>query len=348
MSAESVAGSVIERPIEGLRVSVLEDVAGNQFGLHEVIINKQGRPATDIVVRSDSDVTILSHEGDGALVGLSAAAKDLSASEPLHIFGIPLVEQVGACVGSSDSGYFAEFTYNNKSQRGTQINLPVTALNAELYGEPSTSEDDFLLNDIRRSDGEMILPDPVDLAGGPDTARQVFKPGVHSFTIPLHAGIGPIVWSLLGSTLTVDSTAPRCVPHETPVEQRCAQLTSADMKVIIKGMRQTVTAVLKTAARLTHKGTSPYVTSCPKALKRVIAFTRNLQGSFVCPVSQTIAQNCTRETVQLGDLFAAHESIFAKQSPVKPKVFQRLHDIYTNRFQQTVASSLPGEVIRCR
>jgi hypothetical protein len=331
-------------PIPGLRVQIHEEVETTPIAVHEVLTDKDGYPVTAVEVDSAADILILSQ--DEAIAKFQAAGQASEFAAPLEptIVATPMVEATGVCIASSAGTPVAEFRYNNFNESGVVPQVPITGLSPELYGTPDSTSDDLLLNAIRNSAEDPIIPDASYRAVAPDDNKQIFESGGGMFNIPYTAEMGPVTWSFLGKQLTVDASTKMC---EEPGIVQCQRLSSADVQRIVTNLRSTVTATLRAAARVMKLGSSPYLKTSAAAIKRVIIKSAELEGAYICPQGVLPAPSCVRRTFPASELAKIHDSIFRRPSPVRKQMFNKFRKSYNKRYQQFLVQTFPDEIVMC-
>jgi hypothetical protein len=256
-----------------------------------------------------------------------------------------MVEATGVCIASADGTPVAEFRYNNLNESGVEPQVPVTGLSPELYRTPDDNSDDLLINAVRNSADEPVIPDASYRAPAPDDNKQIFRTGGGVFNIPYTNDMGPLTWSFLGKQLTVDSSTKMCEEQGTV---QCQQLSSADVQRIVTNLRSTVTATLRTAAKVMKLGSSPYLKTSATAIRRVIIKAAELNGAYICPQGVLPAPSCVRRKFPATELAKIHDSIFRRPSPVRKQMFDKLRNSYNKRYQKFLVQTFPEEIVTCQ
>jgi hypothetical protein len=321
----------------------MAEVQTTPVAMYEVITDKDGRPSSAIEVDSASEVTIQSLNEQIAKFSAAGPASAFAKSLLPAIVATPMVYQAGACLTAVDGTPVVQFSYNNVTESGENVLVPITGLSPDLYRTPSTVQDDLLLNSIRSATDE-IIPDAAYRAPAPDEASQLFTSGSGNFTVPYDTGFGPLTWSLIGSETIVDGSTALC---EGEGRLRCEQLSQVLVERLVVELRGTVSETLKAAARFMRLGKSPYLKTSARAIRRIKEQASSLLGAYICPRGAALPNSCRTVKFPADNLFKTHADIFSEPSPVKPQVFDRLQRSYNRRYRRFLAQSFPSEIVIC-
>ena len=348
VSGFAADGSVLaesdnQTPIPGLHVEVIEETQTTPIAVHEVLTDRDGKPLSSIVVNSASEVIIQSR--DEAIAKFAAAGAASTFADPLApaIIATPMVNPAGACLAVIEGTPVVQFNYNNSSEMGAGVAVPITGLNSYLLRTPGSSSDDLLLNSVRAGDTD-IIPETEFRAPEPDELSQLFTAGEGSFTVPHDPANAPLTWSFIGAETTVDNTTTIC---QDDVALRCERLSSKLIDQLVTQLHRTVSGTLKTAAKYMRIGRSPYLQTSAAAIRRIKAQADALRGAYVCPRGVVLRSSCRATRFPADDLFRTHTGIFSRSSPVKPKVFEKLRRDLDRNYQRFLSRTFPQEIVFC-
>lgn len=333
-------------PIPGLRVEIHEEIATTPIAIHEVITDQMGYPSTPIVVDSEADITILSQDETIARFQASGPASEFAAPLQPTIIATPMIEPGGACINTIAGTPIVQLNYNNLNEDSLDANVPITALDPDLFRTPADVTDDLLLNDISYSNGEKTVPAEMYRGTSPNENAQTFVNGENSFTVPFDSNLGPLTWSFLGTQTIIDGSTALCEGGGV-IEYRCEELSPEKIRMLNTNLRRTVSGTLKAAARVMRVGASPYLKTSPPAIKRMKKRARALLGALICPPQAAIEPGCVRQPFPFADLMKLHRSIFKKRSPVKPKMFDKLRSAYNKGYESFLYTTFPTEIVMC-
>jgi hypothetical protein len=326
-------------PIPGVRVEIHADIATTPIAIYEVITDKDGNPASSVVVDSASNIRIKSKDETIAKFDVAGAASEFIAQRQPTIVATPMVEQGGACLRTVEGTPVVEFKYNNFNTQDSQI--PVTSLNPDLYGTPTTPDDDLLLNSIRNAEGTPTVPVATQLAPPTFDKDQLFKGGSSSFSIPFDPNLGALTWYLLGQQTRVDGATQLCEGGGT---SGCTPISTDDIYAQFRG---SVSGTLKLSAKFMKRGRSPYLKTTPAAIIRTKVLLNRLAGAYRCPENVTLAAACVKRPFPVDEFIKSHDYIFSKPSPVQAKAFEKLRKAYTKRYRNFLLRNYPKYVVVC-
>jgi hypothetical protein len=333
-------------PIPGLRVEIHEEIATTPVAIHEVITDQMGYPSTPIVVDSESDITILSQDETIARFQASGPASEFAAPLQPTIVATPMIEPGGACLNTIAGTPIVQLNYNNLNEDGVDANVPITALDPDRFRTPEDATDDLLLNDMRYSNSEQVVPAEMYRGTSPNENAQTFVNGENSFAVPFDSTLGPLTWSFLGTQTIIDSSTALCEGGGV-IEYRCEQLSPEKIRMLNTNLRRTVSGTLKAASRVMRIGSSPYLKTSAPAIKRMKKRAKALIGALICPPQAVIEPGCVRQPFPFADLMKLHQSIFKKKSPVKPMMFEKLKKAYNRGYESFLYSTFPTEIVMC-
>jgi len=320
-------------------VEIHADIATTPIAIYEVITDKDGNPASSVVVDSASNIRIKSKDETIAKFDVAGAASEFIAERQPTIVATPMVEQGGACLTTVEGTPIVEFKYNNFNTQDSQ--MPVTSLDPDLYGTPTTPDDDLLLNSVRNAEGTPSVPSATNLAPPTFDKDQLFKAGSSSFSVPFNPNLGSITWHLLGQRLQVDGATQLCEGDGT---SGCDPLATAG---IFEEFRRSVSGTLRLSARYMRNGSSPYLRTTPRAIIRTKAQLNGIAGAYSCPDSAVLASTCVRRRFPIDEFMKSHDLIFSKPSPVQRKAFDKLKAAYTKRYRTYLQRNFPSSIVIC-
>jgi hypothetical protein len=252
-----------------------------------------------------------------------------------------MIDAIGACRISDGAEEFVRFTYDNRNNSQDPVFVPLTALDPTLSRREDTQLDDLLLNYTGYEDGNHILPYAPE--EGPQ-AYQRFEPGQQSFLVRYYPSLGALTWKFIGNSIRVDGTTPVC-PEEGL--QSCSRISDDLVKKIMQEARQSVTGLLKLAAKSKKRGRSAYLKSCAIALKGIRSTLAELRELYVCPIDARLQANCSRRQFPHAKINKLHAGIFQVKEPGKKKAFNKLRKVYSKRFEGFLAGTFPEQVVNC-
>lgn len=323
----------------GVRVEIHADIATTPIAIYEVITDKDGNPSSSVVVDSASNIRIKSKDETIAKFDISGPAGEFIAERQPTIVATPMVEQGGACLTTVEGTPVVEFKYNNFNNQDSQI--PVTSLDPDLYGTPTTPDDDLLLNSIRNAEGTPSVPASTQLAPPTFDKDQLFKAGSSSFSMPFDPNLGSLTWYLLGQQIQVDGATQLCEGGGT---SGCTPLSTDQIYAEFRG---SVSGTLKLSAKYMKRGRSPYLKTTPAATVKTKRLLNSIAGAYRCPENITLAAACVKRPFPIEEFMKSHDYIFSKQSPVRPKDFNRLRAAYTKRYRNFLLTNYPKYVVVC-
>lgn len=326
-------------PIPGIRVEIHADIATTPIAIYEVITDKDGNPASSVVVDSASNIRIKSKDETIAKFDVAGSASEFIAERQPTIVATPMVEQGGACLTTAEGTPIVEFKYNNFNSEDSQ--MPVTSLDPDLYGTPTSSDDDLLLNSVRNPEGTPSVPSAANLAPPTFDKDQLFKAGSSSFSMPFDPNLGSLTWYLLGQRLQVDGATQLC---ESGGTSGCTPLSTDGIYTELRG---SVSGTLRLSAKYMKRGASPYLKTTPRAIIRTKVLLAGLSGAYSCPEGTALAAACTRKAFPVDELIKSHDFIFSKPSPVQRPAFEKLKKAYTKRFRTYLLKNYPRSVVVC-
>lgn len=326
-------------PMPGVRVEIHADIATTPIAIYEVITDKDGNPSSSVVVDSASNIRIKSKDETIVKFDVAAPAGEFIAERQPTIVATPMIEQGGACLTTVEGTPVAEFKYNNFNTQDSQV--PVTSLDPDLYGTPTTPDDDLLLNSIRNAEGTPSVPSVTNLAPPTFDKDQLFKAGSASFSIPFDPNLGSITWYLLGQRLQVDGATQVCEGGGT---SGCTPLSTDG---IYQQLRGSVSGTLKLSAKFMKRGASPYLRTTPQAIIRTKILLNALNGAYSCPDTAILAAACSRRRFPIDEFMKSHGIIFSKPSPVQRKAFDKLKAAYTKRYRNYLLRNFPSSIVVC-
>jgi hypothetical protein len=291
------------------------------------------------VVDSASSVRIKSKDETIARFDVAGEAGEFVAARQPTIVATPMVEQGGACLTTLEGTPIVEFKYNNFNSQDSQI--PVTSLDPDLYGTPTTSDDDLLLNSMRNAEGTPTVPSAAQLAPPTFDKDQLFKAGSSSFSIPFDPNAGSLTWHLLGQQLRVDGATQLC---ESGGTSGCTPLSTDSIYTEFRG---SVSGTLKLSAKFMKRGRSPYLKTTPTAIIRTKVLLNRIAGAYNCPENVTLAASCEKRRFPIEEFLKTHDYIFSKPSPVQKKAFDSLRRAYTKRYRNFLLKNYPRYIVVC-
>lgn len=323
-NAATTATPAALTPIPGLRVEIQEDIDQTPVAIQEVLTDADGRPLTSVVVDSESNVTIISHDETIAQFAASGPASEFSTEAAPDIVATPMVDAGEACLKTIDGERYVEFRYKNINPGSQEARVPITALNPDLQGTPSVQEDDLLLNSLRYSNDQEEIPDAAYRTTDPDDTKQIFSAEKGSFDVPFQPELGSLTWHFIGTRRVVDSSTALCenggeIGGCTKFEIDLifdlfdvAKTTVIDLtKAIVKEQKKT--KALKGDLR------KPYFTLMAQLLKRIRQLTSMPDNSYTC---QEVVASCIRVDIPKAELMKQFDKIF------KVKLPKQLRNLY--------------------
>jgi hypothetical protein len=343
ISAASAGGT----PIPGLLVEIHEEIATTPIAIHEIITDENGYPATAVIVDSEADITILSKDETIARFQRAGPAVEFAAPAQPTIVATPMIDSVSACLGTVSGTPIVEFRYDNMNEGGLDASVPITGLTPYLYRTPTTTADNLKLNNLQYSADSLVYPDPMYRDLAPNENNQLFINGDNSFTVPYDPTLGSLTWSFIGSETVVDGSTALCEDGSQQPVLKCEELSPERIRRLMTNLRRSVSGTLRAAARVMRIGSSPYLKTSSKAIKLGKKRQKELYGSLICPKELKLASNCSRKPFPFSDFMKLHQSIYRKNSPVKPQLFKKLSKAYNKAYQQFLYSTFPEEIVKC-
>jgi hypothetical protein len=335
-------------PIPGLLVEIHEEIATTPIAIHEVVTDQDGYPSTAVIVDSSADITILSKDETIAQFQRSGPAVEFAAPAQPTIVATPMVNQVTACLATVAGTPVVEFRYENNNPVGVDASVPITGLNPYLYRTPGTTADDLRLNNLQYSSDQVVIPEAMYLDVAPNENNQVFVNGDNSFTVPYDSSLGSLTWSFIGAQTVVDGSTALCEDQGGQPGARCDELSPEKIRRLLTNLRRSVSGTLKAAAKVMRVGSSPYLKTAAKAIRNGKRRSKDLYGTLVCPKEVKLTSNCSRSPFPFAEFMRFHDSIYEKNSPVKPQMFKRLQKAYNKAYREFLYSTFPEEIVRCK
>jgi hypothetical protein len=320
---------------------VREEFGSTPRATYEVLTDVDGHLSAAIEVASDSDIVIESKDQSIAQLSLAGAASEFAIGAQAVVQATPMIEAVGACRISDGAEEFVRFTYNNLNDSQDSVFVPLTILDPTLSRREDTLLDDLLLNYTGYEDGNHTLPYTPDEDPQP---YQRFEPGQQSFLVRYYPSLGAVTWKFIGSSIRADGTTPLCLEEGL---QSCSRISDDLVSKIMQEARQSVTGLLKLAAKSRKKGRVAYLKSCATALRGIRDTLAELQELYACPVDARLRANCSRRQFPHAQLKRMHAGIFQVKAGDHKKAFSRLRQAHTKRFESFLAGAFPHEVVKC-
>jgi hypothetical protein len=343
VSSESSAGA----PIPGLMIEVQVAPPNATATTYEVMTDTEGHPSAAIEVDSSSDIILLSKNPQIAQLEIAAPAIDFAAEQRAKVFATPMVDSLGVCRESLDDGERLRFTYKNLNAGVPEVLIPISSLSSSYYLNPIITTDDLLLNDIRSSLNQPIVPDGQHRTSSSGNTYQTFLPDHGTFTVTYDLREGPLTWSFIGKSLVVDEEVEWCKTEKTP---QCLKIPNTNLKAIYREYIKTVRDTLKEGDRSMKRGTgknlnrTPYAT---KILKSVVKLISQLKGVHVCDAGAVVPQACQLREFPHARLLKQHAGLFKNAKLTNPKAFERVRLKHYQRFSAYLVSTFPRKVYIC-
>jgi hypothetical protein len=311
---------------------------------YEVMTDPDGHPNAAIEVGSDSDIMVFSKDPHIAQLQISGPANEFSLGLQAKVRAAPMIDALGACRYSDESGERIRFAYRNYNTLGVESLLPVTTLSAHHLQNPTIPEDDLLLNDIRSISQKAVLPEGDLRAMESDITYQNFLSGDGSFTIPVESNDVPLAWSFIGKKVVADSSTTTCGGTQEPL---CKQIPDEIVKGIYKELLKTVSGTLKAAAKVMKRGSSPYLKTSSQSIKQTKQIARQLLGSHICASDSIIPQGCVQRAFPRSALLRFHKGIFKRPSPTNRKLFEKIQRVFQRRYEKYLNTHFPDLLYMC-
>lgn len=317
---------------------------------YEVMTDHTGHPAAAIEADSDSDIMILSKDEQIARLQVAAPASDFAIEHRAKIFATPMVDSLSVCresAGKDMSDGRVRFTYQNFNTSTEEVLIPISGISPAYYLSPLTPTDDLLLNDIRTSLDEPVVPEGQHRSNTAGTKYQAFQPRQGSFTVHYDLRNGPLTWNFIGKSIVVDTTVAAC---ETQRQPECARVPNTNLRAIYREYLKTVRNTLKDGARNLKRGTgkdfntTPYAT---KILKTLVKLITSLKGVNVCDPGAVVPQSCTLRDFPHARLLQLHEGLFKKAKLTNPRAFEKVRLKHYQQFSNYLALTFPKKVYFC-
>jgi hypothetical protein len=241
-----------------------------------------------------------------------------------------------------------EFRYDNKNESGIDASVPITGLTPYLYRTPGTTADDLRLNNLQYSSDQLLFPDATYRDVTPNENNQLFVNGANSFIVPYDSTLGSLTWNFIGAQTIADGSTALCEDGGQQPDLKCEELSPEKIRRLLINLRRSVSGTLKAAARVMRVGSSPYLKTAPRAIKSVKKRSKDLYGALICPKELKLASNCSRTPFPFTDFMKFHQSIYKKNSPVKPQLFKKLQKAYNKAYQEFLYSTFPEEIVQCK
>jgi hypothetical protein len=255
-----------------------------------------------------------------------------------------MIDAVGVCRGVVEGTPIVQFFYDNMNEGNVDAGVPITGLTPYLYRTPGTIVDDLNLNSIYQFTNSPTIPGVNYRKAPPRDEEQMFINGQHSFVVPFDETLGALTWDFIGRRTTVTTETRSCEEEARPV---CEELSPEKIRRLVSNLRNTVTGVLKAAAKVMQIGRSPYLKTSARAIRTVKLRHQRLFGALVCPKNAVLGKGCRREPFPFAEFMQIHNDMFQKRSPVKPQLFKKLRKVYNKAYQKFLYETFPEEITFC-
>lgn len=341
-AGDSTVSTAGQTPIPGLRVEVLSEKQTTPIAVFTVVTDREGKPASTIIVDSSSEVTIQSVDESIARFAASGPASEFASPLSPAIVATPMIQQAEACIVQIEGTPVVQFKYNNVNATGASVAVPITALHPDLYRTPGVREDDLLLNSIHY-DNTDVAPEAVYRAPAPNETSQLFTAGQGGFTVPYDIGAGALTWSFIGADLVVDGSTALC---QDAGFIGCARVSPKLIRAMVSALRASVSDALRTAVRFARGTRSPLLDTGSRAIREMLAQANALSSSYICTNYAVFPSTCRRAKISPTEILKIHARIYSPRSLSRQQAFQRLRTKYAARLRD-ILKSLPSEVVVC-
>lgn len=314
---------------------------------YEVMTDRDGHPAAAIEVISSSDIMILSKDEQIAQLQIAARAVDFAIEHRVKLFAKPMLDSLGACREGGEGSERLRFNYQNLNTPTQDVLVPISGLSPAYYLNPLTPTDDLLLNDIRSTGNELIVPDDQLHTTSSGTSYQLFQAEQGSFTVSYDLRKGPLTWNFIGKSMIVDDTVQLC---EARAQPRCSSIPNKTLKTIYREYIKTVRNTLKDGAKSLKRGTQREFNTTPyavKTLKSLVKLITQLRGVYVCEPGAIVPQSCQLKDFPHTKLLKLHAGLFKKVKLINPKAFEQVRLKHHQLFNSYLAANFPSKVHMC-
>jgi hypothetical protein len=311
-----------------------------------VMTNREGRLTSEITVESDTDVVISSLNKKIAQFEVAGPASEFASGRMTQVGATPMINAESACREVRDGVEYVRFSYTNYNDSDNETLIPISSQSTLLYQDPMTPADDLLLNDIRLSTEQAVLPSLFVRTITPGEAYQSFLRGRGSFTVPYDARNGALTWNLIGKTIVVTSATPLC---DAPIQPTCKAMSARMRRTVYTELIRTVSKTLTEGEKARQpKATKNYVPpSATVPLKQVVKTVLSLKGAYICEPGAVMIQSCQPKPFPRQTLLKLHTAIFRKYKARKPALFRKIQKTYHDEYRNFLTTSFPEQIYRC-
>ena len=327
-----------------MEVRVIQPGASEEA--HSVITNRDGTMTSEIRVRSEADVLISSLNTEIARFEISGPASEFASEKMTQIAAKPMVNAEGACRETLNREEYVRFYYTNYNDTSGETLIPISSHSSLHYQDPLTPADDLLLNDIRLSTGQVMLPNLYSPAGESGDLKQSFLRGRGYFTVPFDPRNGTLTWNLIGKAIVVTNSTPLC---DAPIQPTCKMMTAKTRNSIYRELLRTVSKTLKGSANSRQRNSSTYYVppSATIPLKQVVKTVLSLKGAYVCEPGALMTASCQPKSFPRENLLKLHTAIFRKYKARNPAAFKKIQKAYHDEYRNFLSTAFPNVVYRC-
>jgi hypothetical protein len=314
---------------------------------YNVITDRDGHPAAAIEVDSNSDIMLLAKDTRIAKLELVAPAVDFAPLNNAKVFAVPMVEPLSICRETLQGTTRLLFAYQNLNSPLEQAILPISSMTPELFLNPLTPTDDLLLNDIRTTADQPLLPDNDTDPRLVSNTNQTFQPTRGSFTVTYDLQDGPLTWSLIGKSIFIDNSIQSCSTHPQP---QCSIIPNTSLKALYREFIKTIRTTVTAGEKSMRRGSGKKINSTPQAirtLKQLVKLVLKLKGGSICDPQAIVPKACKARPFPHKTILKLHKQIFAKAQLSNPKAFEKIRKTYHNHYAEYLRSNFPSKIYIC-
>lgn len=338
-------GLVAPTPLPGVRVAIDVYDGLTPIAQHEVLTDKDGRMAEEVIVKSSANLYVYSLNQAAVSFFKMGSATDFHFRP--SVIGTPGVDLAGACLSIVDGTPVAEVKYNLVDITQEDLPVGVTSLFSDLYNDPNTLEDDLAINSIVDNSLNYVLPFAEYLGTGSQTGQQIFHRS-GTFVVPWDQAKAPYTGQLLGRDLYIDIDSPIC---EGGGILLCDEIPQSSFEALHDEVRTIMSKYLSLMERLTRskEPTRRYKRAARRYYAQSLRLLAYTPVPYQCPPDQSLAPDCELTSIQRKDVLAAIDKLFEVTPPGNrgSRTIERVRKRSRRKISQALDELIPDDYWLC-
>ena len=259
-----------------------------------------------------------------------------------------MVRQVEACRTLEEGTPVAVLKYVISADGTEPIDVSISHLDPEMYGDPDIIGDELHINSLVTSNGQYQSVDPryrSDSGGG---VQQRFD-SAQLFTIPFDSSSDvSLTWRLLGEELVVDGETSLC---EGGGLLECEEFPEANITELQDLVRETVskyTGLLwKVMRRNPYTGSKKFLKKISKFYRRALSVVTPMGSTYMCASPENLGERCEQIQVDKKRYFELLDDLFNACPRHGTKLCERMRKEYRRKYRSLLTEKFPPNLWRC-